>query len=169
MGDLGFFVSGALSSCGLVFLSPAALPEGELLKSTKGAFMTALSLACSFLLTDAVYMTASALWGDYVSVMLCVVFSFVFSKAAEQIILSGRKSLHLAPSCAVLVLTQPYLQSAFETVFFALGTAAGIILLLTALSPVIRRIKASDAPRALKGLPSLLLVLGLCALAFGGF
>lgn len=168
MGGLGV-LAGILSACAFVFLAPAALPERELLRNTKSAFMTALSLACAFLLTDAVYMISHALWGSFASVIICVFFSFVLSKTAEQIILSERKSLNLAAACAVLVLSQPEAESAAEKVLFAVGVAVGIIILLTALSSVLRRISHSDAPRALKGLPSLLLVLGLCALAFGGF
>ncbi len=169
MGDLGLFVSGVLASCALVYAAPAALPEKEMLRHTKGAMLTGLSVACSFLLADGVYITADALWETQTAVLLCVIFSFIFSKTAEQVILSERKSLCLPAVCTVLVLTQPYAGSALETVLYAIGTAVGVILLLTALSPVIRRMKVSDAPRPLKGLPSLLLILGLCALAFGGF
>ncbi len=169
MGEIGFITAGMLSSCAFVYTSPAALPEKSLMKTTEGAFMTSLCLVSTFLLTDAVWITADALWGVSASLILCAFFSFVFSSAALWIIMPGTSTFSIAPSALVLVLTQPQTASVSESIMYAIGTAAGIILLLSALSPILRRAAFSDAPRCLKGIPSLLLVLGICALAFGGF
>ncbi len=169
MGNAGLLIAGALSSCALIYTAPAALPEKNLLGSLKSAFMTSLSLACAFLLTDAVWLTANALWGVNAAVMLCALFSFIFTKLTVWVFTPNTHTSFLTASAAVLVLTQPQAVSWMDSVLFAIGTAVGIIGLLTALSPVLRRSNFSDAPLCIKGLPSLLFILGISALAFGGF
>ncbi len=158
-----------LSAGAFVYTAPAALPEKKRLGTTKGAFMTALCLVCAFLLSEAVYILSKALWGVSPAVLLCVLSAFAFSKTAEYIFFSECTGANLPAVCALLALFCPAAESAWQTVLYALCTAVGVIVMLTALSSVIRRISHSDAPSPLKGLPSLLLVLGLCALAFGGF
>lgn len=169
MGDIESLFAGVFSSCALIYLAPAALPEKSLWKTTRNAFMTALALACSFLLTNAVRMLSSALWGVEVTVLLCVLFAFIFARATVWAFMPEAETVFLTASTAVLVLAQPKSSGWSEAVMLAVGTAVGVILLITALSPAVQRIRQSDAPKCIKGLPSVLFILGLAALAFGGF
>lgn len=170
MGGLNMLFGGMLTSCAFIYAAPAALPEQSVRTSTRCAFMTSLTLSCAFLLTDAVYVLANALWSSVqLSLMLCAFFSFVFAKSAQWAFLPNMSSVFLPACTAVIVLVQPQTADAVESVMYALGTALGIIIVLTALSPALRRISLSDAPKCVKGLPATLLILGLGALAFGGF
>lgn len=170
MGGLEMLLAGMLGSCALIYTSPAALPEQSVRNSSFNAFLTSLTLSCAFLLTDAVFVLSDALWhSTKISLMLCALFAFIFSKAAQWAIIPNMPSLFLPACTAVLVLVQPQSSDAVGYIMYALGTALGVIIIITALSPAIRRISLSDAPRCVKGLPAALLILGLGALAFGGF
>lgn len=169
MGSLEALLAGIFTSCALIYLAPSALPEMSLWKTTRSAFITSLALACAFLLTDGVRMLSSALWGTEVTVLLCVFFAFFFARAAVWAFMPGADTVFLAASAAVLVLAQPKSSGWGEAVMLAVGTAVGVIILITALSPAVQRVRLSDAPKCVKGTPSVLFILGLAALAFGGF
>ncbi len=169
MGDIGLLSAGVFSSCALIYSAPAALPKQKIWGSTADAFMISLVLSGAFLLTDGVWMLACSLWGISYAVLLCAVSAFAFSSALSCALMPDADTVSAAASALVLTLVQPRFSSFGESVLSSVGTALGIIILLTALSPVLRRLSLSDAPRSMKGLPSILLILAIAALAFAGF
>ena len=110
-----------------------------------------------------------ALFGTSAALILCAVSAFAFSHLLSAALMPDTDTVFLAASALVLTLTQPRFSSWGEAVLSALGTALGIIILLTALSPALRRLSLSDAPKCVKGLPCILFILGVSALAFAGF
>ncbi len=168
MGNTELLTAGVLSSCALVFAAPAALPEERLLCSVRSAFLTSLALACAFLLTDGARMLSDALWGETASVIICALFSFLTARTALKLILPEESSVFLPAAVAVLVLTQPERAGWGASVLGSVCTAAGVMVFITALSPVLHRIRLSESPRCVRGLPSVLIISGLCALAFSG-
>lgn len=137
--------------------------------SSAKAFNFSLCLACVFLLTDAVHLLSGALWSTNTAVLITCLSAFVFSLAALRIFAPDFPLALLSTSSAVLALAQPERADWGSTALSALVTAIIIIIIITAISPALRRIKHSDSPRCIKGLPSMLLILGLAALAFGAF
>ncbi len=169
MGDIGLLSAGIFSSCALIYSAPAALPKQKLWGSTADAFMVSLALSGAFLLTDGVWMLAYSLWGISYAVILCAVSAFAFSSALACALMPDADTVSVAASALVLTLAQPRFSAWGESVLSSLGTALGIIILLTALSPALRRLSLSDAPRCMKGLPCTLLILAIAALAFAPF
>ncbi len=162
-------VAGIFSSCALIYLAPAAFPMSDIKSSVRASFASSLSLAAAFLLTGSVYAPAKTFLGDPAADLLCVLFAFIFSCLTVRGICPNADIVSTAASAAVLVLTQPDVSDWSRAVMLAMGTAVGIIILITALSQAVRRMSLSDSPECIKGLPSALLILGLTALAFGGF
>lgn len=73
-----------------------------------------------------------------------------------------------------IVLSMPFLQRYFkmgwpEAIGYALGTGAAFWLAAQLLNTALRRTSHTDMPRAYKGLPAVLLYIGILCLAFCGF
>lgn len=90
--------------------------------------------------------------------------------------LLGERFELLAPlmtvNCAALGTGLLALQSAHgivAAVLFGLGTGAGFVLTTMLLAGLQERLLAADAPASLRGMPLLLLTLGLLSMAFTGF
>lgn len=168
MGSIDTLFAGIFSSCALIYLAPAALPVYDI-KNVSRAFYVSLSLAAAFLLTGSVYALSGACFGDTAATLICVLFAFLFGRLTVRGMCPESDGTSTAVSAAVLVLTQPAASDWGQAVMTALGTAAGIVIIMTALSAAVKRISLSEAPHCIKGLPSALLILGLAALAFDGF
>lgn len=169
MGDIGLLSAGIFSSCALIYSAPAALPERKAWSSTRDAFMTSLALSGTFLLGDGVWMLSDSLWGTSSALILCAVSVFIISEGFAWALFPEINTSFLAASALVPVLSQPRFPLWGQSALSALGTALGIVILITALSPAMRRISLSDAPQCVRGIPSLLFILGIAALAFAAF
>jgi len=73
-----------------------------------------------------------------------------------------------------VVLSMPYVQKSFklgllDSLGFAVGTGLAFFLAATLLTYSVARFKSNDMPKAFRGLPAVLLYIGILSLAFAGF
>lgn len=68
---------------------------------------------------------------------------------------------------ALLAIESPY--GILVALFMGLGSALGYALVLLSFSAIRERVMAADVPRAFRGMPILMITLGLIALAYMGF
>lgn len=164
-------------SMGLVFAGIAAAAvklafpseNNNLHFSTAKAFNYSLCLACVFLLANGVFLISDALWSINIAVLVTALSDFVFSCAATHIFAVDFPPAVLSAASFALIFVQGDKADWKGMALSAFITALAAVAIITALSPALRRNGHSDAPQCLKGLPAMLLILGLAALAFGAF
>lgn len=160
----GLIAAGTVCAVICIFLSGQRLNI-----SPRGTFMTAITLACAFLLSHAVWLVSDSLWGIVPAFFLLSLFSFVFSHCAIWAITPEYGADFLPAAAVLLTLSQPLKSGISPAVISSIGTALALIAIIAALIPAVRRITFSDAPRCVRGIPAVLLILGIAALAFAGF
>lgn len=86
-------------------------------------------------------------------------------------LLSKEKVLVLAntASLGVSLLAVANNYNLVETIIFSLGSSLGLILVLFILTTLNGRISKTRLPRSLKGLPIMLIILGILSILFGRF
>lgn len=149
----------------------------------KRAVFCSITAVCSIALSVVSYGAVSAL--KLITDNIYIVYTAIIASAAVLYIimlivmhvLGAKKStLNLLQLCAFnsAVLVIPFaaqsLNSGFiGAVFLAIGGAAGYCLALFLVSEGLKRFNYSDIPKAFRGIPAVIIFIGLLAMAFSAF
>lgn len=161
-------LTAALGSNALLYAAPAVFPESERVSSLHDAFRVSAAVSAAFLVANGVAAVLDALLPLWWVVWLCAAAVAYFASFLACRVTDCGRVLFMPTIVMALLIIQPD-GSTVERCGYAIGTVLGYTLIVTAMSAVLERIRLSDAPGRLKGLPLLLCVLGLSSLAFGGF
>jgi Na+-translocating ferredoxin:NAD+ oxidoreductase subunit A len=113
-------------------------------------------------------------------VILAVCVAAVYSMAAYGLNFFlpqfYKKQNQILSSAAIntVILSMPYVQKSFklclsDAAAFAVGTGVAFFLAASVLTHAVARFESDDMPRAFRGLPAVLLYIGILSLAFAGF